>query len=40
MQIQKNIQDKLKQRNEEREKNITEIMKQYEQKYDLITKPN
>ena len=38
LQIQQNIQDKLKQRDEEREKNITERMKQYEEKYDLINK--
>ena len=40
LQIQQNIQDKLKQRVEEREKNITKRMKQYEEKYDfLLTKP-
>ena len=38
MQIHKSIQDKLKQRDEEREKNITKRMKQYEQKYDFINK--
>ena len=38
LQIQKNIQDKLEQRDEEREKNITERMKQYEEKYDFINK--
>ena len=38
MQIQQNIQDKLKQRDEEREKNITKRMKQYEVKYDFINK--
>ena len=38
LQIQQNIQDKLKQRNEEREKNITKRMKQYEEKYDFINK--
>ena len=38
IQIQKNIQDKLKQRDEERKKNITKRMKQYEQKYDFINK--
>ena len=38
MQIQQNMQDKLKQRDEEREKNITKRMKQYEQKYDFINK--
>ena len=32
------MQDKLKQRDEEREKNITKRMKQYEQKYDFINK--
>ena len=38
MHIQQNMQDKLKQRDEEREKNITKRMKQYEQKYDFIYK--
>ena len=38
LQIQQNIQDKLKQRDEEREKNITNRMKQYEEKYDFIYK--
>ena len=38
LQIQQNIQDKLKQRDEEREKNITKMMKQYEEKYDFINK--
>ena len=38
LQIQQNIQDKLKQRDEEREKNITRRMKQYEEKYDFINK--
>ena len=38
IQIQQNIQDKLKQRDEEREKNITKRMKQYEEKYDFINK--
>ena len=38
MQMQQNIQDKLKQRDEEREKNITKRMKQYEEKYDFINK--
>ena len=38
LQIQQNIQDKLKQRDEEREKNITKRMKQYEEKYDFINK--
>ena len=37
-QIQQNIQDKLKQRDEERERNITKRMKQYEEKYDFINK--
>ena len=38
LQIQQNIQDKLKQRDEEREKNITKRMKQYKDKYDFINK--
>ena len=38
IQIQQNIQDKLKQRDEEREKNITKRMKQYEEKNDFINK--
>ena len=38
LQIQQNIKDKLKQRDEEREKNITKRMKQYEEKYDFINK--
>ena len=38
IQIQQNIQDKLKQRDEEREKNITKSMKQYEEKYNFINK--
>ena len=38
IQIHQNIQDKLKQRDEEREKNITKRMKQYEEKYDFINK--
>ena len=38
LQIQQNIQEKLKQRDEEREKNITKRMKQYEEKYDFINK--
>ena len=37
LQIQQNIQDKLKQRDEERE-NITKRMKQYEEKYNFINK--
>ena len=36
--IQRIIQEKLKERNEERERNITKRMKQYEQKYDFINK--
>ena len=38
LEIQQNIQDKLKQRDEERERNITRRMKQYEEKYDFINK--
>ena len=38
LEIQRNIQDKLKQRDEERERNITKRMKQYEEKYDFIKK--
>ena len=38
LQIQHNIQDKLKQRHEERERNITKRMKQYKKKYDFINK--
>ena len=38
LEIQWNIQDKLKQRDEEREKNITKRMKQYKEKYDFINK--
>ena len=34
--IQRMIQGKLKERDEERERNITKRMKQYEQKYDFI----
>ena len=34
----KNIQDKLKERDAERERNITKRMKQYEQEYDFINK--
>ena len=37
--IQRTIQEKLKERDEERERNITKRMKQYEQKYDFINKP-
>ena len=36
--IQRIIQEKLKERDGERERNITERMKQYEQKYDFINK--
>ena len=36
--IQRTIQDKLRERDEERERNITKRMKQYEQKYDFINK--
>ena len=32
------MQDKLKQRDEERERNITKRMKQYEEKYDFMNK--
>ena len=38
LEIQQNIQDKLKQRDEERERNVTKRMKQYEEKYDFINK--
>ena len=38
LEIQQNIQDKLKQRDEERERNITKRMKQHEEKYDFINK--
>ena len=38
LEIQQNIQDKLKQRDEERERNIIKRMKQYEEKYDFINK--
>ena len=38
LKIQRNIQDKLKQRDEERERNITKRIKQYEEKYDFINK--
>ena len=38
IQIQQNIQDKLKQRDEEREMNITKRVKQYEGEYDFINK--
>ena len=36
--IQKTIQQKLKERDVERERNITKRMKEYEQKYDFINK--
>ena len=36
--IQRTIQEKLKERDAERERNITKMMKQYEQKYDFINK--
>ena len=36
--IQRMIQEKLKERDAERERNITKRMKQYEQKYDFINK--
>ena len=36
--IQQTIQDKLKERDEERERNITKRMKQYKEKYDFINK--
>ena len=38
LEIQRNIQDKLKQRDEERKMNITKRIKQYEEKYDFINK--
>ena len=38
LEIQRNIQDKLKQSDEERERNITKRIKQYEEKYDFINK--
>ena len=38
LEIQRTIQDKLKERDAERERNITKRMKQYEQKYDFINK--
>ena len=38
LEIQQNIQDKLKQRDEERERNITKRIKKYEEKYDFINK--
>ena len=36
--IQRTIEEKLKERDEERERNITKRMKQYKQKYDFINK--
>ena len=36
--IQRTIQEKLKERDAERERNITKRMKQYEQKYDFMNK--
>ena len=36
LEIQRTIQENLKERNAERERNITKRMKQYEQKYDFI----
>ena len=36
--IQRTIQEKLKERDEERERNITKRMKQYKEKYDFINK--
>ena len=39
LEIQSNIQDKLKQRDEERERNITKRMKQYKEKHIFLTKP-
>ena len=38
LEIQRNIQEKLKERDAEREKNITKRMKQYKEKYDFINK--
>ena len=38
LKIKQNIQDKLKQRDKEREKIITKRMKQYEDKFDFINK--
>ena len=38
LEIQQSIQDKLKQRDEEGERNITKRMKQYDKKYDFINK--
>ena len=38
LEIQWNIQDKLKERDEKRERNITKRMKQYKEKYDFINK--
>ena len=38
LEIQRTIQEKLKEKDVERERNITKRMKQYEQKYDFINK--
>ena len=38
LEIQQTIQDKLKERDEERERNITKRIKQYKEKYDFINK--
>ena len=38
LEIQRTIQEKLKERDAERERNVTKRMKQYEQKYDFINK--
>ena len=38
LEIQRTIQEKLKERDAERERNISKRMKQYEQKYDFINK--
>ena len=38
LEIQRTIQEKLKERDAKRERNITKRMKQYEQKYDFINK--
>ena len=39
LQIQQNIQDKLRQRDEEREKNITKRMRNMKRNMILLTKP-
>ena len=36
--IQRTIQEKIKERGEERERNVTKRMKQYAEKYDFINK--